>query len=172
MTTIRCSTDTPLPEEQVRAALTDFSARRAGALGKHARPLSLRPCTPEPPALLKPTTPVPKGLVAVPFTPTDPPSPVTPTPLSLTPCTPGPTGLEPRTPVPEVMMTCPFTPKAVTVFPSTPTPDEPLPRTPMAPPQRAESLGAQLLLDRTDDPDEPLYVLADPAGHPFCIFVA
>ena len=26
------------------------------------------------------------------------------------------------------------------------------------------------LLDRTDDPDEPLYVLADPAGHPFCIF--
>jgi hypothetical protein len=27
-----------------------------------------------------------------------------------------------------------------------------------------------LVLDRTDDPDEPLYVLADPAGHPFCIF--
>ena len=38
--------------------------------------------------------------------------------------------------------------------------------------QRAESLGAMLLLDRTDDPDEALYVLADPAGHPFCIFVA
>ena len=38
--------------------------------------------------------------------------------------------------------------------------------------ERAESLGAQLLLDRTDDPDEPLYVLADPSGHPFCIFVA
>ncbi len=37
---------------------------------------------------------------------------------------------------------------------------------------RAESLGAKLLLDRTDDPDEPLYVLADPSGHPFCIFVA
>jgi len=37
---------------------------------------------------------------------------------------------------------------------------------------RAESLGAQLLLDRTDDSNEPLYVLADPAGHPFCIFVA
>jgi catechol 2,3-dioxygenase-like lactoylglutathione lyase family enzyme len=37
---------------------------------------------------------------------------------------------------------------------------------------RAESLGAQLLLDRTDDANEPLYVLADPAGHPFCIFVA
>jgi len=35
---------------------------------------------------------------------------------------------------------------------------------------RAEALGARLLLDRTDDPDEPLYVLADPAGHPFCIF--
>jgi catechol 2,3-dioxygenase-like lactoylglutathione lyase family enzyme len=38
--------------------------------------------------------------------------------------------------------------------------------------QRAESLGAKLLLDRTDDPGEPLYVLADPAGHPFCILVA
>ena len=38
--------------------------------------------------------------------------------------------------------------------------------------QRAESLGAQLLLDRTDDSNEPLYVLADPSGHPFCIFVA
>ena len=38
--------------------------------------------------------------------------------------------------------------------------------------ERAESLGASLLLDRTGDPDEPLYVLADPSGHPFCIFVA
>ena len=37
---------------------------------------------------------------------------------------------------------------------------------------RAEQLGAELLLDRTDDPDEPLYVFADLAGHPFCIFVA
>jgi catechol 2,3-dioxygenase-like lactoylglutathione lyase family enzyme len=37
---------------------------------------------------------------------------------------------------------------------------------------RAESLGAQLLLDRTDDPDEPLYVFADLSGHPFCVFVA
>ena len=37
---------------------------------------------------------------------------------------------------------------------------------------RAESLGARLLLDRTADPDEPLFVLADLAGHPFCIFVA
>ena len=38
--------------------------------------------------------------------------------------------------------------------------------------ERAESLGAKLLLDRTDDEDEPLYVFADPSGHPFCIFVA
>ena len=38
--------------------------------------------------------------------------------------------------------------------------------------ERAELLGAQLLLDRTDESDEPLYVLADPSGHPFCILVA
>ena len=38
--------------------------------------------------------------------------------------------------------------------------------------ERALSLGASLLLDRTDDPEEPLYVFADPSGHPFCIFVA
>ena len=38
--------------------------------------------------------------------------------------------------------------------------------------ERAESLGAQLLLDREDDSDEPLYVLADPAGHSFCLLVA
>jgi catechol 2,3-dioxygenase-like lactoylglutathione lyase family enzyme len=37
---------------------------------------------------------------------------------------------------------------------------------------RALALGAELRLDRTDDPNEPLYVYADPAGHPFCIFVA
>ena len=37
---------------------------------------------------------------------------------------------------------------------------------------RAEALGARLLLDRADDEQEPLYVLADPAGHPFCVFVA
>ena len=37
---------------------------------------------------------------------------------------------------------------------------------------RALGLGAELLFDRTDDPEEPLYVYADPAGHPFCIFVA
>jgi len=36
---------------------------------------------------------------------------------------------------------------------------------------RAEALGATLRLDRTDDEDEPLYVLADPSGHPFCLFV-
>lgn len=38
--------------------------------------------------------------------------------------------------------------------------------------RRAIELGATLLLDRSDDPDEPLYVLADPAGHPLCIFVS
>lgn len=37
--------------------------------------------------------------------------------------------------------------------------------------ERALSLGAEILLDRTDDEDEPLYVFADPAGHPFCILV-
>ena len=37
---------------------------------------------------------------------------------------------------------------------------------------RALALGATVLLDRTDDPDEPLWVFADPEGHPFCIFVA
>lgn len=37
--------------------------------------------------------------------------------------------------------------------------------------RRAQDLGAQVLLDRSTDPAEPLYVLADPAGHPFCVFV-
>jgi catechol 2,3-dioxygenase-like lactoylglutathione lyase family enzyme len=37
--------------------------------------------------------------------------------------------------------------------------------------ERALDLGATMLLDRSDDDDEPLYVFADPAGHPFCIFV-
>ena len=37
--------------------------------------------------------------------------------------------------------------------------------------KRAEALGATLLLDRSDDDGEPLYVLADPAGHPFCLLV-
>jgi catechol-2,3-dioxygenase len=38
--------------------------------------------------------------------------------------------------------------------------------------ERALRLGAELRFDRSDDDDEPLYVFADPAGHPFCIFVA
>jgi catechol 2,3-dioxygenase-like lactoylglutathione lyase family enzyme len=38
--------------------------------------------------------------------------------------------------------------------------------------QRAEALGAEVIFDRTDDAEEPLYVFADLAGHPFCIFVA
>jgi catechol 2,3-dioxygenase-like lactoylglutathione lyase family enzyme len=37
---------------------------------------------------------------------------------------------------------------------------------------RALALGARLLDDRSEDPEEPLRVYADPAGHPFCIFVA
>jgi catechol 2,3-dioxygenase-like lactoylglutathione lyase family enzyme len=38
--------------------------------------------------------------------------------------------------------------------------------------RRALTLGARLLRDRSDDPEEPLRVYADTAGHPFCIFVA
>lgn len=37
--------------------------------------------------------------------------------------------------------------------------------------ERAEALGARVLLDRADDEGEPLYVLADLAGHPFCLLV-
>jgi catechol 2,3-dioxygenase-like lactoylglutathione lyase family enzyme len=37
--------------------------------------------------------------------------------------------------------------------------------------QRALALGAQVLMDRSDDEEEPLWVYADLAGHPFCIFV-
>lgn len=37
---------------------------------------------------------------------------------------------------------------------------------------RAVALGATILEDRFDNPEEPLYVFADPSGHPFCIFVA
>ena len=37
--------------------------------------------------------------------------------------------------------------------------------------RRAEHLGARLLHDRSGDAGEPLYVLADPAGHPFCLLV-
>jgi catechol-2,3-dioxygenase len=36
---------------------------------------------------------------------------------------------------------------------------------------RAIALGAELRLDRSEDLEEPLYALADPAGHTFCIFV-
>jgi hypothetical protein len=38
--------------------------------------------------------------------------------------------------------------------------------------KRALELGARLVLDRSDDHEEPLRVYADPAGHPFCILVA
>jgi catechol 2,3-dioxygenase-like lactoylglutathione lyase family enzyme len=37
---------------------------------------------------------------------------------------------------------------------------------------RALAFGARLLHDRSADPEEPLRVYADPAGHPFCVFVA
>lgn len=37
--------------------------------------------------------------------------------------------------------------------------------------EHAERLGARLLYDRSADEGEPLYVLADPAGHPFCLLV-
>lgn len=37
--------------------------------------------------------------------------------------------------------------------------------------ERAEALGARLLYDRSSDEGEPLFVLADPAGHPFCLLV-
>jgi hypothetical protein len=38
--------------------------------------------------------------------------------------------------------------------------------------ERALALGARLLDDRSGDPEEPLRVYADLAGHPFCIFVS
>lgn len=37
--------------------------------------------------------------------------------------------------------------------------------------ERVLGLGGRMLYDRYDDPQEPLRVYADPAGHPFCIFV-
>ena len=37
---------------------------------------------------------------------------------------------------------------------------------------RALALGARLLHDASGDPEEPLHVYADPAGHPFCVFVS
>ena len=36
---------------------------------------------------------------------------------------------------------------------------------------RAAQLGARMLRDRSADPDEPLYVMGDPEGHPFCLLV-
>ncbi len=36
---------------------------------------------------------------------------------------------------------------------------------------RAVALGARVLYDRSQEEGEPLYVLADPAGHPFCLLV-
>ncbi len=38
--------------------------------------------------------------------------------------------------------------------------------------ERVLGLGATLLLDGVDDPQEPIRIYADPAGHPVCIFVA
>lgn len=37
--------------------------------------------------------------------------------------------------------------------------------------RRAITLGGRELFDRRADPEEPLVVLADPSGHPFCVFV-
>lgn len=37
--------------------------------------------------------------------------------------------------------------------------------------ERALGLGARLLVDEADSEDEPIRIYADPAGHPFCIFV-
>lgn len=38
--------------------------------------------------------------------------------------------------------------------------------------QRVLDLGGRLLSDNKQGPDEPFRVYADPAGHPFCVFVA
>jgi len=38
--------------------------------------------------------------------------------------------------------------------------------------ERAEALGARLLHDRSQEAEEPLFVLADVAGHPFCLLVS
>ena len=37
--------------------------------------------------------------------------------------------------------------------------------------ERALALGATQILDETDNEEGPLYVFADPSGHPLCIFV-
>jgi len=36
--------------------------------------------------------------------------------------------------------------------------------------RRAQELGAVVRLERMDDPEEPLRVFTDPAGHTFCLF--
>lgn len=36
--------------------------------------------------------------------------------------------------------------------------------------RRALALGATVRSDQSDDPEEPLRVYVDPAGHPFCLF--
>jgi catechol 2,3-dioxygenase-like lactoylglutathione lyase family enzyme len=38
--------------------------------------------------------------------------------------------------------------------------------------ERVLRLGGRLVHDLSDDPEEPLRVYADPAGHPFCVFVS
>lgn len=38
--------------------------------------------------------------------------------------------------------------------------------------ERTLGLGGRLLLDGIDNPEEPIRIYADPAGHPFCIFVS
>lgn len=38
--------------------------------------------------------------------------------------------------------------------------------------ERVLALGGELRLDRTEDPDEPLFAYASPEGHVFCVFVA
>jgi catechol 2,3-dioxygenase-like lactoylglutathione lyase family enzyme len=37
--------------------------------------------------------------------------------------------------------------------------------------ERALGLGAQLRFEDLDEPEQPIRIYADPAGHPFCIFV-
>ncbi|MFV0463820.1 MAG: VOC family protein [Nostocoides sp.] len=37
--------------------------------------------------------------------------------------------------------------------------------------ERAETLGARMLYDRSSDEGAPLSVFADPTGHPFCLLV-
>ncbi|MBF6328977.1 VOC family protein [Nocardia transvalensis] len=37
--------------------------------------------------------------------------------------------------------------------------------------ERALALGATMLVDEFDSPEQPMYIYADPAGHTFCMFV-